>query len=240
VPDLEILHDERGAREVLATAIQDLADGSRPLRVLEAGCGQKWAIDLKEVPLHITGVDTDAEAMRIRRARTKDLDVEIIGDLRTVELPSAQFDVVYCSYVLEHVAGAEGVMDRLVEATRHGGRLIIRIPDGKTVYGFLVRRSPHFVHVWYKRYIEGFKDAGKPGHAPYPTVYDPIVSLQGMTSYVEQHGLRLVRAYGSDSYLKVFRKAAPLVEWLIRAVSVLSRGRLAASHSDLGIVIERP
>ena len=44
---------------------------------------------LENVPLHITGVDTDEEAMHIRRERNGDLDVEIVGDLRTVELPSS-------------------------------------------------------------------------------------------------------------------------------------------------------
>ena len=147
---------------------------------------------------------------------------------------------MYCSYVLEHVDGAELVMDRLVAATRPGGRLIIRIPDGKTVYGFLVRHSPHVMHVWYKKYIEGFKDAGKPGHAPYPTVYDEVVSLPGMRKYVDQHGLRLVRVYASDSFVKVFGKAARLVGWGMRATAALTRGRLAGSHNNLGLVIERP
>ena len=73
------------------------------MRVLEAGSGKKWGLKPEGLDLHITGVDTDGEAMRIRQETLHDLDTAIVADLRDVELPIAEFDVVYCSYVLEHV-----------------------------------------------------------------------------------------------------------------------------------------
>jgi SAM-dependent methyltransferase len=236
---LRILREGETEKEILAAAIREMAHPDRPIRVLEAGCGQRWPIALDGVELHITGVDTDEEAMRIRRDTNGDLDVEIVGDLRTVDLPPSAFDVVYCSYVLEHVDGAEVVLDRLVAATSPGGRIIIRIPDGKTVYGFLVRHSPHRAHVLYKRYIEGFKDAGKPGHAPYPTIYDPVVSLPGMRDYVNGHGLRVVQAWGSNAWVKNFGPAAKLVALATRAAAAVTRGRLRGTHANLGLVFER-
>lgn len=210
------------------------------LEVLEAGCGQRWPISVEGVALRITGVDSDEAALRIRRETYGDLDVEICGDLRTVALPPKSFDIVYCSYVLEHVSGAESVLDRLVDALKPGGRLIIRIPDGLTVYGFLVRYSPHRIHIFYKRYVEGFQDAGKPGHAPYPTVYDQVVSRRGIHQYANTHGLRVVGEYGANTYLKNFGRAEPIVRWGVRLIALMSWGRLTATHSDIGLVIERP
>jgi 2-polyprenyl-3-methyl-5-hydroxy-6-metoxy-1,4-benzoquinol methylase len=122
--------------------------------------------------LRITGVDYDAEALQIRRERQQDLAEAIVGDLRTVELPAGHFDVAYCAFVLEHVEGAELVLDRLLAALRPGGRLIVLVPNARSVYGWAARTFPFWAAVAYKKYVEGFADAGKPGHAPYPVVYE--------------------------------------------------------------------
>ena len=108
-------------REMLLDAVKASAvDGA--VRVLEAGCGQKWTLKPDGLVLHITGVDMDAEAMRIRQEKQGDLEEAIVGDIRNVDLPAGAFDVVYCSFVLEHVEGAEAVLDSLLAAVRPGGR----------------------------------------------------------------------------------------------------------------------
>lgn len=238
--DFVVLPNGKTERALLSRAIAEIAEPGQPLRVLEAGCGQKWGISVAGVPLHITGVDTDAEAMRIRREQQADLDEEIVGDLRSVELPAAAYDVTYCSYVLEHVEGAEAVLDRLVAATRPGGRIIIRVPDGDTVYGFAVKHSPHRVHVLYKRYVERFPDAGKPGHAPYPTIYDPVITLAGLREYGRRHGLTVVEEYGVMALPAGLGRLRPLVVQVMRALAWLSRGRLTGTHVNIGLVLERP
>lgn len=227
-------------RRLIAQALTEMAVAGRPLLVLEAGCGQQWPIDVSGVELHITGVDLDAEAMRIRRERHGDLDVEIVGDLRDVELPDASFDVVYCSFVLEHIDGAERVLDRLVVATRPGGRVILRIPDGKTIYGFVVRHTPFRAHVWYRRIIGRERNAGKPGHAPYPTFYDSVVSLPGMREYARANHLRIVALFGSNQYLKAFGPARGVARCLVNAAGKFTGGRLSGTHNNLVVVLERP
>jgi 2-polyprenyl-3-methyl-5-hydroxy-6-metoxy-1,4-benzoquinol methylase len=76
-----------------------------PLEILEAGCGRRWPHELK-MQYRLTGVDTDAEALKARVEQRKDLDVAILGDIRTVDLPESSYDVVYCGWVLEHISGA--------------------------------------------------------------------------------------------------------------------------------------
>jgi SAM-dependent methyltransferase len=235
----QLLDSGKTVNALLAEAVLGASERPDAIRVLEAGCGQRWVLTPNGDGLHITGVDTDAEALRIRREVQGDLDDEILGDLRTVDLPSESFDVVYCSYVLEHVEGAEAVLDRFLACLRPGGRLIVRVPDGNSVYGFLVKHSPHRLHVLYKRYVERQPDAGKPGHAPYPTVYDEVVTLRGLRAWAERHGLEVEHEFGTNMYLRVFGPLRPVVDAALRAIAAVSRGRLSASHNNICLILRK-
>jgi SAM-dependent methyltransferase len=238
--EVPVLRSSAEEHRLLTDAIRESWTGSGPVRLLEAGCGHHWWLRPEGVTLHITGVDTDADALRIRRQEHGDLDEEILGDLRTVELPEASFDAVYCSYVLEHVEGAEKALDAMASALRPGGRMIIRIPDGDSVFGFLVKHSPFRAHVLYKKYVERKPHAGEPGHAPYPTVYEPVVSVRGMRDWAGRRDMKIVTEYGTNSYLNVFGKLRPLAATMIRLIARLSRGRLAATHNNVGFVFQKP
>ncbi|WP_426565844.1 class I SAM-dependent methyltransferase [Angustibacter sp. McL0619] len=232
--------DGPGERALLTRSVRELAPDGRELNVLEAGCGKRWPVDLDGVPHRLTGVDTDTEALKVRRETRGDLDVEIVGDLRTVELGTDEYDVVYCSYVLEHVAGAELVMDRFVAALRPGGRLIIRIPDADSVYGWVTRRTPFWFHVAYKRYVKGNANAGRPGYGPYPTVYDDVISRRGLEAYAGSRGLGVVAEYGTNHHLGVFGRGAVVVNAALHVISLLSFGRLSASHNNVAVVLQKP
>lgn len=59
-----------------------------PVRILDAGCGRMWSWDLGSLPYHLTGLDSDAEALRLRVEVLGDLDTAIVGDLTSTESPS--------------------------------------------------------------------------------------------------------------------------------------------------------
>lgn len=210
-----------------------------PPRILEAGCGRAWPLDLGELQFRLVGVDTDAESLRLRQATVGDLAEAVHADLRTVDFPPASFDVIYCAYVLEHVHGAEQILDRLVELLRPGGLLMLRIPDRDSVYGFITRITPHALHVQYKRRIRRRANAGKPGYGPFPTVYDPIVTRAGIRRFCVERGLDLRTEFGSNFHLRFFGRWVPLVDRLLRLVAALSFGRLSATHNNLGYIIEK-
>lgn len=235
-----IMQDPAEVRRLLADHIVASARGTGPVRVLEAGCGQCWPLPVGGAALHITGIDSDPAAMAIRREHHGDLDVAVVGDLATVDLEPAAFDVVYCGFVLEHVHGAEAVLDRLVAAVRPGGRIIVRVPDGDTAYGFVVRHTPHRLHVLYKRYVEGSPDAGKAGHAPYPVVYDEVISMRGMRNYAERSGLEILATYGTNTAQDFFGRLAPLAQRALRLVARLSGRRMLATHNNISIIMRRP
>ncbi|HEY8580116.1 MAG TPA: class I SAM-dependent methyltransferase, partial [Beijerinckiaceae bacterium] len=152
---------------VVVREIENLARArGAPLRILEAGCGQKWSLDLGTAAFHLTGVDLDKDALDIRLNQRRDLHHAIHGDLATVDLPKNAFDVIYCSYVLEHVPDADVVLGRMYEWLAPGGLLVLRLPAPESFRGFVTRVTPHWFHVAYYRWVKGQKNAGRPGHGP--------------------------------------------------------------------------
>ena len=101
---------------------------TRNIDILEAGCGRQWNLSI-EAPHEITGVDVSKEAMDNRMQRFGDIDHQIVGDLATVSIDRETFDIVYCSYVLEHLTGAEAVLKRFFDWLRPGGLAILLFPD---------------------------------------------------------------------------------------------------------------
>ena len=223
---------EQESRVLIEHLVDWCASRGNRILVLEAGCGREWSLAGLPCSCHITGLDLDPAALRIRLEISKDLDVAIHGDLRNAKLPPHGFDLIYCAYVLEHVEGTEAVLRNFLEWVRPGGAIVIKIPDGNCAYGLLTRLTPHWFHVLYYRWILGNKAAGKPGYPPYPTVFEDVISYSGMLRFAEQSGLSIGGAWATRV------ETGPGVRgWLIRAVltlvEFLSLGRFSASHNTL-------
>ena len=200
-----------------------------PLRILEAGCGRKWPLKLS-VPFTLTGLDLDGKALA---ART-DLDHAVVGDLRTAEFPAHSFDVIYSAFVLEHVSGAQGVLGRFARWLAPGGMLILQVPDRDSAYGFLTRVTPFWVHVMFHRYMLKQPWAGTPGHAPYPTYYDRVISERGLREFCRRNAFTAPEVYRLCSYDTKDRPVR-LAAFL---TSMLSGGRLAWRHNNLLLVAQ--
>ena len=240
LPELALIPSWRECNAVLSEWVRNYPRDDRSITILEAGCGQKWGIDLADVPYTLTGIDIDSAALAFRQHDIGDLDTAILGDLRTVELEDNAYDIIYCSYVLEHVDGAADVLRNFARWARPGGLVLIKIPDRDSAFGFITRITPFWLHVAYKRYVQGYRDAGKPGHVPFPTYYDPVISRRGMHAFCQQHGLAIRAEYGMGGFLpslaRAYRLPVRLVLWILQ---VLSRGKLATKHNDLIFVIEK-
>ena len=196
IPTIKLIDAATEEIPLLKRLITEKAQPGRPLHILEAGCGQQWELRLDDVPCVLTGVDLDRAALHTRSTVTKDLDEAILGDLRNLSLPESAYDVIYSSFVLEHIRGAERVMENFVRWLKPGGLLILRLPDPQSVYGLLARLTPFWVHVAFRRYIAGDKNAGKPGFSPFPTAYDPIISRCELRAWCQRRGLSLRAEFG--------------------------------------------
>jgi len=240
LPELTLLDSLDQETRLLVEHVRRKASPQRTLSILEAGCGNSWELDLAGVSYRLTGVDRDEHGLNIRRTEKQDLDEAIVGDLRTVDLEASRYDVIYNSFVLEHIEGAEGVLDNFLRWLKPGGILILRVPNRRSVYGFLTRVTPFWGHVAYKRYVEGHKNAGKPGFGPFPTVHERIVCRAGIHGWCARRGLTIRAEYGSNDFLNAIGAFASPARLLLVAIHLLSLGRLAADHSNLTYVIEKP
>jgi SAM-dependent methyltransferase len=226
--------------KILEDYIKRKARIGQTLQILEAGCGRKWPLKLDGISYKIQGIDADKEALEIRKNVAKDLDEFIVGDLTKIDLPPCQYDVIYSSFVMEHIQNAEEVLEKFAKWLTPNGLLILRIPDRYSVYGFITRTTPHWVHVLYKKYIEGMPNAGKPGYDPYPTFHDEVISRNGVRDFCKKNGLVLQEEYGHGYYLKRGKGMIPLLKRIfVYGVYGISLGNLAFRHNNLTYVLEK-
>lgn len=205
----------------------------RPLSILEAGCGRSWNLDLAGIEFTLTGVDLDPLAIELRKDKRRDLDVAIVGDLCRVDLPESSFDVVFSSFVLEHILEADVALNNMIKWLRPMGTLILRVPDRNSSRAFFTRLLPHAAHLWYYRHILGSKDAGKPGHAPYPTYFHPVIGRIRLQKFLADRHVRLLSVYG-DGFRRDGRGMGRiLIRGLMKLASMLSFGYLTADHCDV-------
>jgi SAM-dependent methyltransferase len=215
---------------------------SRPgetLKILEAGCGREWYFRMEGVPYELTGIDLDSDALAARMKDKHDMHRAEVGDLRTIQLPEAHYDVIYNAFVLEHVPGAAQVLENFCRWLKPGGLLIVRVPDRDSVQGVLARWTPHWVHVLYYRWAWKMPNAGKPGYAPYPTIYDAVVSRSGMRQFLEARGLRVDAEIGSGSFARGYGLAQRITPIIARLISWFSLGRVHDRYVDFSMVARK-
>jgi SAM-dependent methyltransferase len=204
------------------------------LALLQAGC--TTAGDDPEVgklracgcEVTVSLIDDDNAATRDAVTADPDLGGCTLADLRVVPLAPRSFDIVHCA-LLERIANAELVLDRLVETLRPGGLLLVRTGDRDTAAGFLDRLQPR-----------AFRSLMRHSRRrPYPAVYEPVASGRGVQSYVQRRGLVI-----SQREARSHAAAAPgppaQVPLAWRLVSRLSMGRLSCAHDELCYVIRKP
>jgi SAM-dependent methyltransferase len=211
------------------------------MKILEAGCGRRWAIDLEPLEYELTGVDLDGNALDHRRSVIHDLDIGILGDIRDPDVvPSGYFDVVYSAYVLEHIDGAQTVLENFIEWVRPGGLIVLRLPNLKSVHGWAARHTPYRIHVWVYRYLLSMRNAGKPGFGPYPTYHDSVLAPNALAAFCRDRDLSLQEWFAIDGFSDGGGAKLAAIRSGMRLVSRLSFGRLSDREVDLGMVIRKP
>lgn len=223
---------------IIENAIKRKSIPGTALQILEAGCGQRWTINLQGIDYFLTGVDMDKAALDLRQNVRRDLHSAVVGDLRSADMPENHYDVIYNAYVLEHVSGAELVLSNFVRWTKPGGLIILLVPDPASVHGFMTRCTPHWFHVLYHRLI-GHRNAGKPGYAPYPVYYDAVISRQGIHDFCSRNNIAISAEYGDGHYKPGTGTVRTVIHLFKLLISAMSFGRLSSGHTNLLYVLEK-
>jgi SAM-dependent methyltransferase len=203
----------------------------RRLDVLVAGCAHGEPMVLDRMDARVTGVDEDLPAIRRVVAERADLTLWSLGDLRCVPLPPRSVDVIQLSFLLERIQHAELVFDRLLQALRPGGLILLRMRDRKSAYGLLDRITPS----WLRRPLwRHLVPPGTPG--PLPVVYEPVTSRDGIHAFCLTRGLMITddhTATSGPAMGRVGRAAVALV-------ANLTGDRYPATHDEIAMVIRKP
>ena len=178
-------------------------------------------------------------ALEIRKNAVKDLDIAILGDLRYVNLKENEYDVIYSSYVLEHIQNAKKVLIKFHRWLKPGGLLILKIPDRNSVFGYITRITPLWIHIAYKKYIRKNKNAGKTGFGPYPTFLENVISREGIHNYCLSLNFTIKGEYGHSFYLNRPGFNEKLTRLFVGVISILSVGKLRWEYAGLTYIFKK-
>ncbi len=96
-------------------------------RILDVGCGRGGLIELLHGHVALAvGLDPDLTSLHEHRASIH----RAAGLMGGLPFPSASFDLVLCSWVLEHLAAPERALAEVGRVLVRGGHLIILAPNG--------------------------------------------------------------------------------------------------------------
>ena len=226
--------------QVLEQHIRSQADSGKTIQILEAGCGREWYFKLDGITYELTGLDLDLAGPDVWRSIKGDMSYFLVGDLRTAQLQEDHYDVIYNAFVLEHIEGAALALSNFVRWLKPGGILIVRVPDWDSAQGFFARITPHWMHVLYYRWAWKMENAGKPGFAPYRTVYDSVISRSGLLDFCASNGLIVLDMIGVGSFRRGYGLVGRITPIIARLISVLSFGRVHAKFVDFTIIARKP
>jgi SAM-dependent methyltransferase len=238
---LELAHGE--ARQSLLT-VHGILEARLPegeLSIYEAGGGSTSFLPLKVLHrAHVTVVDIDEDQIRNNDYAQK----AILGDIQTHRFRPNSFDLVICYNVIEHVPDVEAALLRFYESLKPNGMILIGAPNPRSLSGVVTKYSPHWFHVWFYRHVRGDKKAGLPGHAPFPTLFHPLVTLTNLEAFAEQHGLQMIyrKQYESPRYPEMRLRMpafAALVDAVARAMNFLLPGRTDVRHGDYHVILRK-
>jgi SAM-dependent methyltransferase len=212
--------------------------GDQPISVLEAGGGSSSRLkQFGRVTINsITTVDIDAEQL----ARNTYADEKILADLQDFH-SERKFDLIEVINVLEHIDDLGSALANLAACSAPGGLVVIGGPYLRSLFGIITKRTPHWVHVFHHKRLLGAPNAGKPGYAPFPTFYNPLMAPEALRDFFESRGFvnELCTVYDTGVFGRIGARsrAAYVPIWLTTsAINVVTPKRYDARNGAIYVV----
>lgn len=107
---------------------------------LDVGCGIGWLLEVgSKVGCAVTGIDISSSGLRITKGRMKEPNFAV-ADAHLFPFRHEVFDVVCCTWLLEHVKSPEQVLMEIFRVLKPKGLAIVMSPSGELIS--TRRRSP--------------------------------------------------------------------------------------------------
>jgi 2-polyprenyl-3-methyl-5-hydroxy-6-metoxy-1,4-benzoquinol methylase len=222
------------------TIAQHMGDRER-ISVLEAGGGSRTVVDFPEDNIVITTIDISP----VQLEQNSYADNKILGDLCTYTYEPADFDLIVCMEVLEHLEDPISAVKRFVPALRPGGLIVLGAPNPLSLAGLITKFTPFSIHVLFYRYVHRNPNAGKPGYFPFPTTLRFSIAPHRLARTLAEAGMEIVhcnvfegekRRLLRDRFPPIGATVDALV-WLLR---MASGGRYRPELSDYHLIARKP
>jgi ubiquinone/menaquinone biosynthesis C-methylase UbiE len=152
------------------------------IKVLEAGCGSYSYVSVPKEIAYIVGIDISEEQLQ----KNTVVHEKILGDIQRFPLPCAEFDVIVCWWVLEHLPHPEKALHNFLNSIKDGGLIVLAVPNVFSVKGLIAKYTPFWFHKWYYRMVF----AGK-GYMPFRTFLKFSISPMSLKRFATKHGLSI-------------------------------------------------
>jgi 2-polyprenyl-3-methyl-5-hydroxy-6-metoxy-1,4-benzoquinol methylase len=196
-------------------------------RVLEAGCGEGYGAALMAASAaHVVGVDYDAPALELARARYRlpNLEYRTVDLLDLARQQPGEFDVVTNFQVLEHLVDPTPFLSAAAACVKPGGVLILTTPNRLAS----VSENPYHVH----EYVAGeLRDLLARFFAQ--------VEVRGVVGTERVYAFERARGAQAQRILRLdplgLRRLLPqkLVRFAFARLALLVRSRVAAQGREL-------
>jgi SAM-dependent methyltransferase len=211
------------------------------VRVLEAGCGEYPSPLGLDSRAHIVGIDIS----RAQLERNEWAQEKILGDVTAYGFAAAEFDVIVCWDVLEHLPNPEAALERFVHAVRADGLVVVKVPNVLSGKGLITKLSPHWFHVFVYKHVFGYPDPGRDDRPPFRTFLRFSIAPKALRRFAQRHGMlvEMCGTYEADkqqlvrSKVKLGGRPWRLVRGLIRIATL---GYVDPEATELIFVMRKP
>lgn len=159
-------------------------------RVLDAGAGE---LKNRQHCQHLNyvsqdfcqyqGSDSGALDQGLQMKHWDNSRIDLVSDITDIPAPSASFDAILCSEVLEHVPEPTHALDEFSRLLKPGGTLILTAPFASIVHMAPFHYCSGFSRYWYEHHLKlrGFEIVELvPNGDWYSYLYQEIHRLGGM------------------------------------------------------------
>lgn len=136
--------------------IRDIINDSRPLKILDIGCGTgEFALKLRKhkKDSNIFGIDISVDMVNVAKAKTKfDKDVDFrIGDVEKMPYDNNYFDCITCAHSFHHYPNKGKAIGEMFRVLKNDGKAMIidGYKDGflgKVIFDFIIKKHEGDVH----------------------------------------------------------------------------------------------